>query len=43
VKIRVGLKGSDRFAQCWRGAERNLLPAPSGPLDKPRRWQDAWQ
>jgi len=43
VKIRVGLKGSDRFAQCWRGAERDFLPVRTGPLGKPARWRHASQ
>jgi hypothetical protein len=43
VKVRVSLKGSDRFTQRWPGAERDFPAARTGPLGKPRRWRHASQ
>jgi hypothetical protein len=43
VKIRISLKGSDRFTRWWPGAERDFLAARTGPLGKPRRWRHRCQ
>ena len=43
MKVRVSLKGPDRFTQWWPGAERDFLAARTGPLGKPKRWRHAWQ
>jgi len=34
VKVRVSLKGSDRFRQQSREAERDFLAAHTGPFGK---------
>ena len=43
VKVRVSLKGSDRFTQWWPGGERDFLPARTVLFGKARRPRHEWQ
>jgi hypothetical protein len=43
VKLRVSLKGSDRFTQWWPKAERDFQAACTVLLGKARRRRHKWQ